>query len=115
MKFSIQVMLIYPFQRRLIPEAAPIFSIFAPFFRQWNSISRMSHIPLTIPILMLGGQRDEVVPSSHMRSLWSAANPVQQTNELPRNGKFVELPEGGHSKSDNMYLIHGALVVDAMS
>ncbi|KAJ2912558.1 hypothetical protein MD484_g7855, partial [Candolleomyces efflorescens] len=41
--------------------------------QRWPSISRISKISRDVPILMLSGDRDMVVPPKHMRGLWAAA------------------------------------------
>ncbi|TDL28038.1 alpha/beta-hydrolase [Rickenella mellea] len=79
--------------RRLIPDAMPIFSLLATFFRQWNSLKRISETPLSLPILMLSGLRDEIIPARHMKALWDAANP----NGLQRQGRLVEFAHGHHN------------------
>lgn len=41
--------------------------------QRWPSIDRIPRISKDIPILMLSGDRDVVVPPKHMRGLWAAA------------------------------------------
>lgn len=74
------------------------FAIFAPFFRQWNSVKQISRLPPTVALLMLSGKADEVIPPAHMKQLWEAANLKQQMGTIPRYGKFVEFVDGMHSK-----------------
>ncbi|KAJ7486436.1 alpha/beta-hydrolase [Mycena galericulata] len=42
-------------------------------FQKWNSAAKLPRISPTIPILMLSGERDEVVPKKHMAALWEIA------------------------------------------
>ncbi|PPQ91635.1 hypothetical protein CVT25_013190 [Psilocybe cyanescens] len=41
--------------------------------QRWKSASKMAHLPTTLPILMLSGLMDEVIPFSHMENLWKVA------------------------------------------
>ncbi|THH11063.1 hypothetical protein EW145_g904 [Phellinidium pouzarii] len=105
--------------RRLIQDVLPVFSFVAPFFRQWNSVRRLAELPRTVSLLLLSGQRDEVIPPAHMRQLWEAAtraSPVPFSRskkrkagsrlkfeqdrlgaELMRDGRLVEIPGGSHN------------------
>ncbi|KAI5119770.1 hypothetical protein M0805_009241 [Coniferiporia weirii] len=105
--------------RRLIPDIMPCFSFVAPFFQQWNSARTVEELPRLVSLLMLSGQRDEVIPPAHMRQLWEAAmRPAAPSfpgcrkpkakrrqklehdgleGELTREGRFVELPNGSHN------------------
>lgn len=60
--------------RRLIPDVMPFCSPLAPFFRQWNSKRTLEKLPFSVSILMLSGEKDEVIPSAHMHQLWKAAH-----------------------------------------
>jgi len=56
---------------RLVPSALPVLGPFAFLCHQkWDSASKIPVIPRKIPILMLSGVRDEVVPREHMEGLW---------------------------------------------
>jgi len=79
--------------RRLIPDVMPTFSLLAPFFRQWNSLASMAKIPRTLPILMLSGGHDEVIPPTHMQLLWDVAN----AGESRGQSRFVTFPDGTHN------------------
>ncbi|EJC98641.1 alpha/beta-hydrolase [Fomitiporia mediterranea MF3/22] len=99
--------------RRLIPEIMPIFTFVAPFFRQWNSARKLKRLPHRVALLMLSGQRDEIVPPKHMRELWEIAtevsSPSSKTKSVGesqkadkddkphRSGRLVEIPQGGHN------------------
>ncbi|EAU83299.2 bem46 [Coprinopsis cinerea okayama7 len=41
--------------------------------QRWPSSDRIQKIPKSIPVLMLGGDEDQVVPPKHMQGLWAAA------------------------------------------
>jgi hypothetical protein len=52
----------------------PIIGIFSFICHQkWNSASKLPHIPKELPILMLSGDMDRVVPRKHMHTLWDIA------------------------------------------
>jgi abhydrolase domain-containing protein 13 len=74
--------------------------------QKWDSETRLPLIPASIPILMLSGSQDEVVPPSHMRDLWEIAQgrgavqkaPTSEIDKGTRASKFVEFPNGAHSE-----------------
>lgn len=41
--------------------------------QRWNSARRVARIPRSVPILMISGSQDEVVPACHMTDLWTIA------------------------------------------
>ncbi|KAJ7767295.1 purine nucleoside permease-domain-containing protein [Mycena metata] len=52
----------------------PIIGLFSFLcFQRWNSAVKLPRIPPTVPILMLSGTQDEVVPRKHMQALWLIA------------------------------------------
>ncbi|KAF8637074.1 hypothetical protein AX17_003074 [Amanita inopinata Kibby_2008] len=58
----------------------PLIGIFSFLCHQrWNSAAKITHIPSSLPILMLSGRRDEVVPPQHMNKLHQLA----LTRKLP--------------------------------
>ncbi|KAF8495192.1 alpha/beta-hydrolase [Russula emetica] len=57
---------------RLIPTAMPWLGPFSFLCHQkWESYLKAPKLPPSIPVLMLGGARDEVVPRSQMQELWA--------------------------------------------
>ncbi|KAN0124281.1 alpha/beta-hydrolase [Russula decolorans] len=57
---------------RLIPTAMPWLGPFSFLCHQkWESYLKAPKLPPSIPVLMLGGARDEVVPRSQMKELWA--------------------------------------------
>ncbi|KAI0055297.1 alpha/beta-hydrolase [Artomyces pyxidatus] len=57
---------------RLIPTALPWLSPFSFLCHQkWESYLKVPKISKQIPVLMLGGAQDEVVPRSQMQELWA--------------------------------------------
>jgi hypothetical protein len=57
---------------RLVPSALPALAPFAFLCTQkWDSAAKVPRIPRGIPVLMLGGAQDEIVPPEHMRGLWA--------------------------------------------
>ncbi|KAI6121283.1 Alpha/Beta hydrolase protein [Pisolithus sp. B1] len=84
---------------RVIPHAVPILSPFTFLCHQkWDSASKLPLIPRETPILMLSGERDEVVPPQHMMELWEIASRRQGTmvDDRGRNGG-VRVESGGQS------------------
>ncbi|KAK0199553.1 Alpha/Beta hydrolase protein [Desarmillaria ectypa] len=60
--------------------------------QKWDSESKISSIPGTLPLLMLSGQRDSVVPEAHMKTLWELRSPGDLDT-------FKSFPLGGHEPS----------------
>jgi len=57
---------------RLIPTAMPWLGPFSFLCHEkWESYLKAPKLPPTIPVLMLGGARDDVVPRSQMQELWT--------------------------------------------
>ncbi|TPX43842.1 hypothetical protein SeMB42_g04563 [Synchytrium endobioticum] len=55
---------------RLIPHIMPVVARFSFLCHQiWPSYKAITAVPRTIPILMLSGLQDELVPASHMHAL----------------------------------------------
>ncbi|KAF9653539.1 alpha/beta-hydrolase [Thelephora ganbajun] len=90
----------------LIPSALPFLSPFAFLCHQkWESAIKLPKIPVTMPILMLSGLQDEVVPAEHMRGLWEIAQKRRTTKSSAffkvidgtGKSKFIEFPEGHHN------------------
>lgn len=56
---------------RLVPSALPLLGPFAFLCHQkWDSASKIALLPRRVPLLLLSGAQDEVVPREHMRGLW---------------------------------------------
>lgn len=89
----------------------PIFSPISPFFRQWNSEKKMGKLPSTVSVLLLSGQSDEVIPPTHMKGLWKAANPKVEHPCLERYGRFVEFEGGCHSEYTPSFLCTCWLII----
>ncbi|KAH9925971.1 Alpha/Beta hydrolase protein [Fomitopsis serialis] len=78
---------------RLVPSAFPVLGPISFLCHQkWDSASKVPLIPRDIPILMLSGVRDEVVPHEHMKDLWE----VVQKRTLAGKGA------GGEEVHDGM-------------
>ncbi|KAI6157335.1 Alpha/Beta hydrolase protein [Pisolithus tinctorius] len=109
---------------QVIPHATPIPSPFTILCHQkWDSASKLPLIPRETPILMLSGERDEVVPPQHMTELWEIASRRQGTTVDSRDGnggapvgsgepngepnsevgnarsRFVKFPDGYHNNT----------------
>jgi hypothetical protein len=77
--------------------------------QKWWSAHKVSHMPPTLPILMLSGLQDTVIPSSHMAKLWEVAstrNPPKKRRQgpepeyiLPKKDMFKAFQYGEHSES----------------
>lgn len=84
---------------RLIPSAMPWLARVSFLCHQkWDSASKVPLLPRSLPVLMLSGAQDEVVPSDHMRELERLLrNEDGQHGQPRRPGTFIEFPEGNHS------------------
>jgi fermentation-respiration switch protein FrsA (DUF1100 family) len=66
----------------------------------------MPLVPAKIPILMLSGCKDEIVPPEHMRALWEICRNRGKEQKAGardieaglRGSKFVEFENGTHSE-----------------
>ena len=85
----------------------PVIGIFSFIcLQKWNSASKLPRIPKALPILMLSGDRDEVVPRKHMHTLWEIATKRgrkdkgsnEQSDVPPSMDVFKSFEYGGHSK-----------------
>ncbi|KAJ7253555.1 Alpha/Beta hydrolase protein [Mycena rebaudengoi] len=85
-----------------LPRVVRDWPIIGPFsfllFQRWNSASKVPLIPPTIPILMLSGSADEVVPKKHMEALWNIAQKRGGTTP-PNNDRFEAFPRGMHAST----------------
>lgn len=85
--------------------------------QKWYSAQKVSHMPTTLPILMLSGTHDTVIPSSHMEKLWEVASTRNPPAKLrsgtapeyipPQNDMFRHFPYGQHSEfylSPSLYI-----------
>ncbi|KAF8811215.1 alpha/beta-hydrolase [Phlegmacium glaucopus] len=92
----------------LVPHALPALGPFSFLCHQkWDSVSKIPLIPATIPILMLSGASDELVPKEHMQALWQAVakrgekkkpNGSEYKTGLER-AKYMEFEHGGHNNT----------------
>ncbi|KAJ3921253.1 Alpha/Beta hydrolase protein, partial [Lentinula edodes] len=58
--------------------------------QRWESYKRILKIPKHIPILMLSGKEDEVVPEWHMLKLWELAGMRGEGTDVKRSGSEGE-------------------------
>ncbi|KAG1736683.1 Alpha/Beta hydrolase protein [Suillus paluster] len=95
---------------RLVPQALPLLGPLSFLCHQkWDSASKIPLIPRTMPILMLSGVLDEVVPREHMQELWQIVSRRQGAKFIGTenksdvssvgNGKskFIEFEAGHHN------------------
>ncbi|KAI9511255.1 alpha/beta-hydrolase [Russula earlei] len=76
---------------RLIPSAMPWLGPFSFLCHQkWESYLKAPKLPRELPVLMLGGARDDVVPRSQMQELWAIIR--NRGSDAARNRKP---PAGG--------------------
>jgi len=76
--------------------------------QKWNSAVKLPRIPKTLPILMLSGDRDQVVPSKHMDTLWEIATKRggndkgsnEQSDVPPSKDVFKSFMFGSHVDTD---------------
>lgn len=74
--------------------------------QRWNSAAKIARIPPTLPILMISGRKDEVVPPDHMNKLHQLAllrgvkkskqNENETTEDQSQFTVFSEFPGGTH-------------------
>jgi hypothetical protein len=99
----------------LIPNTLPLLSPFSFLCHQkWESALKIPLIPRSMPMLLLSGVRDEMVPREHMQALWEIVRKRQGIkaadgsgeDEIKRDGqvgegksKFLEFEWGTHSES----------------
>ncbi|KAG1864524.1 alpha beta-hydrolase [Suillus tomentosus] len=84
---------------RLVPKVLPLLSPLSFLCHQkWDSASKIPLIPRSMPILMLSGVRDEVVPREHMQELWQIVSRRQGTKSSDTGNKS-DIPEVGNGKS----------------
>ncbi|KIY50246.1 alpha/beta-hydrolase [Fistulina hepatica ATCC 64428] len=84
----------------VVPSALPLLGPLAFLCREkWDSASKIPLIPASIPILMLSGSADQLIPKEHMHALWDlVANRRQgSTGEKSERGKFLEFKRGDHN------------------
>jgi len=90
----------------LVPHALPLLGPVSFLCHQkWDSASKIPLIPATIPILMLSGAADQLVPKEHMRALWEVV--AQRGQKKTPSGveykvgleraKYMEFEYGGHN------------------
>lgn len=75
--------------------------------QKWYSANKVSRMPPTLPILMLSGTADQVIPPSHMAKLWKVAstrNPALKRRSgavpeytPPQNDVFQAFRYGEHN------------------
>ncbi|KAJ7822444.1 Alpha/Beta hydrolase protein [Mycena leptocephala] len=87
-----------------LPRVVRSWPLIGPFsflcFQKWDSASKLPRIPASTPILMLSGERDEVVPKRHMEALWEIAgrrHSRREGAEVKEQDRFVSFPDGGHA------------------
>jgi hypothetical protein len=73
--------------------------------QKWNSASKLPRIPKTLPILMLSGDMDQVVPREHMHTLWEIAK-KRGGNDKDSNGQ-TDIPPSKDVFRSFMFGSHG--------
>jgi len=80
----------------------PIIGMFSFIcLQKWNSAVKLPRIPKALPILMLSGDMDQVVPRKHMHTLWEIAtkrggNSNEQSDAPPSKDVFKSFMYGSH-------------------
>jgi len=77
--------------------------------QKWNSASKLPRIPKALPILMLSGDMDQVVPRKHMHTLWEIAmkrggsnkDSNEQSDVPPSKDVFKSFTYGSHADTDH--------------
>lgn len=77
--------------RKVIPYVFPLLKYFSFLCHEvWNSEIEITQIvDESLPFLFLAGQRDEIVPTSHMKTLYELCPSILK--------KFIEFPNGSHN------------------
>lgn len=71
---------------KLVPSVMPVFKIFAPFLTEkWRSELLIPEID-KLPILFLGGAKDEIVPPQHFYKLYELCKSPKKQFKLLPNG-----------------------------
>lgn len=66
--------------RKTVPYIFPFLRYFTSFVHQkWDLESLMEKVPSRIPLLMLSGRNDEIVPPSHMDTLFALSRSEDKT------------------------------------
>ncbi|KAH9481081.1 Protein bem46 [Psilocybe cubensis] len=90
---------------RDIPIVGWPLSVFCP--DKWNSVEKISRIPQDIPILLLGGMKDEVLKLHHMKSLWRAVKKRNATKSLQNSSQT-----GGEEKeAGDLYAVQDQFII----
>ncbi|KAI0828536.1 alpha/beta-hydrolase [Trametes gibbosa] len=104
---------------KIIPSALPVLGPFAFLCHQkWDSESKIPLISSDLPMLLLSGALDEIVPQEHMRELWKLvqervpggrragqrpratdADVKEESARPPQTGysRFLQFPYGRHN------------------
>ncbi|KAF8906713.1 BEM46 family protein [Mucidula mucida] len=80
----------------LVPHVLPLLSSFTFLCHQkWDSGSKASRLPSSLPVLLLSGSADTLVPPTHMQILRDRFK--LRGKEAEEQTQFEEFPGGGHS------------------
>ncbi|KAF0700393.1 Aste57867_9098 [Aphanomyces stellatus] len=76
----------------MVDQVMPIFTFVKPLVLaiDWNNARRIPHV--TLPLLFVAGERDELVPHAHMQQLYAMATKSSLRKWLP-------IPRGTHNDS----------------
>ncbi|KAI8842931.1 Alpha/Beta hydrolase protein [Chytridium lagenaria] len=89
--------------RKLIPHVMPVAAYFTFLCHQvWDSEVAITKIPSTIPILLLSGKKDELIPQKQMIKLTEAAKTargvsLKSKEEDAKGVRWVEFANGMHN------------------
>ncbi|TFK73211.1 alpha/beta-hydrolase [Pluteus cervinus] len=100
-----------------LPDVVRGWSIIGNFsflvFQRWNSASKIPKIPSTIPVLMLSGKHDQVVPQRHMLDLWELVRNRHCALEKPSKRRSSSIPSVRTSTSTSTATEHAIETKDA--
>ncbi|KAH9991654.1 Alpha/Beta hydrolase protein [Russula compacta] len=86
---------------RLIPSALPLLGPFSFLCHQkWESYLKAPKLPPNMPVLMLGGAGDEVVPRSQMQELWEIIRSRGRDAAQRRKKQLPSSNSGGAARSE---------------
>ena len=84
----------------------PIIGIFSFIcLQKWDSASKLPRIPKALPILMLSGDSDQVVPRKHMHTLWEIA--TKRGGNYKDSNEQSDVPSSKDVFKSFMYGSHG--------
>ncbi|KAJ3411446.1 hypothetical protein HDV05_002181 [Chytridiales sp. JEL 0842] len=81
---------------KLIPHVFPVLkNLLFLCHQKWDSEKAFESLPSSVPVLMLSGKKDELIPQAHMLALLKKLREVRMEKEM--GVRFVEFEGGTHN------------------